>query len=246
MNAPAVRTVIASAAVVMLACNANPTVPEPSLELHAELEFSAAEIMTLTQIEVEVTVQSDAPGVFTDMARVALERRMDGVGEWRATELTPHEDHFSGELMFPTSGEYEIRVVGEVAGSSETLVLYQAAEHLHVERIYEEVGDYVIQFETFPGHLHEGQTAEVVFWVLEAGADGHAHGHGVAGLGPEIVCTDPSGAVEEHHAHAHAEGEYGTEHTFLEAGTAHFELHFTDGAGVDRHAEFSAPVSHAH
>ena len=237
---------ITSASVLLMACGANPTSPELSQDLHAELEFAVTELATLTTIEVDVTVHSDEPGAFTDLSTISVEVRLEGETEWEATELAPHEDHFSAEMMFFSSGEYEARVTAQVTGSTDVLTLYQTTERLHVERIHQEVGDYIVEFETLPGHLLEGQIAEVTFWVLEASADAHAHGHAVGGLAPDIACTDANGMVEEHAAHEHEAGEYGAEHTLLEAGTAHFELHFTDAMGVDRHAEFSAPVSHEH
>ncbi len=238
--------VLLANAVLLSACGANPTFPDLGQNLHAELEFEATELATLTTIEVEVIVHSDEPGAFTDLSTISVEVRLEGETEWEVTELARHEDHFSADMMFFSSGEYEARVTAQVTGSTDVLTLYQTAERMHVERIHQEVGDYIVEFETYPGHLHEGQITEVTFWVLEAGADGHAHGHAIGGLAPEIVCTDANGTVEEHAAHEHETGEYGAEHTFLEAGTAHFELHFTDAMGMDRHAEFSAPVSHEH
>lgn len=232
------------AAFSFAACSDNPTFPDVSDDLHAELEFGVTELVTLTEVEVEVRLHSDAAGTVTDVAMVAVEMRREGDADWRATELTLHDDHFSGLKTFFSSGEYEARVVAQLHGSAETVVLYQTTEHLHVDRIHREVGAFRVEFETYPGHLHEGDTAEIAFWILEAGGDGH--GHAVGGMSPDIVCMDPSGATEEHMAHEHEPGEYGTQHTLLEAGTAQFELHFTDGAGADLHAEFVVPVSHAH
>ncbi len=202
--------------------------------------------MTLTETEVEVRVHSSDAALFTDFSSIAVEVRREGETEWEAVELSLHDDHFSAEMMFFSSGEYEGRVVATVTGSTDLITLYETVDHLHVERIHQEVGDYVVEFETFPGHLREGETVEVKFWVHEASADGHGHGHAVGGLTPDIQCTDADGTMEEHAAEEHAEGEYEAEHTLGEGGTAHFELHFMDSMGMDRHAEFSAPVSHGH
>ena len=220
--------------------------PDVSEDLHAELEYSGDHLMTLTDIEFEVRVHGSDAGTFTDLSYIAVEFRLEGETEWRATELSLHADHFSAEKMFFTSGEYEARVVGQLTGSTESLTLYQSVEHLHVERIHQEVGEFIVEFETFPGHVHEGDEVEATFWILEASTDGHAHGHPVEGLTPDIVCTDSDGATEEHVAHVHGAGEYGADHTAIEAGTASFEIHFSDTGGTDHHAEFAVPVSHAH
>lgn len=237
---------LAFATVLILGCEANPTFPNLADDLHAELEFVGDQLATLTEIEVEVRVHSSDLGAFTDFSSMVVEVRRDGETEWEATDLSLHVDHFSAETMFFSSGEYEARVIGQVTGSSDAVILYQSAEHVYVERIHEEVGDYIVEFETFPGDLHEGETIEATFWVYETSTDGHGHGHAVTGMTADIVCADAGGTTEEHAAHEHAEGEYGAEHTLLEAGTMHFEFHFTDALGVDQHAEFSAPVSHAH
>lgn len=246
MNIRYTRFASLAIGVLLVACASNPTVPDLSENLHAEVEFALTELVTLTAIEVEVRVHSDDPGTFTDFATIAVEFRLEGETDWRSRELALHGDHFTAEVTFFTSGEYEARVVGQVTGATDMLTMYQSAEHLHVGRIHQEVGDYIIEFETFPGHMHEGETVEVTFWVLEASTDGHGHGHPVGGMTPDIACTDPGGAAEEHAAHEHAEGEYGAEHTLGGHGIATFELHFMDAMGMDRHASFSAPVSGAH
>jgi hypothetical protein len=236
---------LVSSGFLLAGCEDNPTVPDLSEDLHAELEFASPDLVTLTPIEAEVRVHSNEPGTFTDFATISVELRLEGETEWESQELTLHEDHFTADIMFHSSGEYEARVVGQVTGSTDVLVLYQATEHLHVDRIHQEVGDYIVEFETFPGHLHEGETVEVVFWILEASTDGHAHGHPVGGLTADIVYMH-SGGTTEHAGHEHMEGEYGAEHTLVEEGTATFELHFTDPMNVDWHAEFSVSVEHAH
>lgn len=231
----------------LLGCETNPTVPNLADDLTAELEFVGDHLTTLTEIEVEVRVHTSDAGVFTDFSSIAVELRREGETEWAAVELSLHDDHFTAETMFFSSGDYEGRVVAQVTGSADLITLYETTEHLHVERIHQEIGDYVVEFETYPGHLHEGETIEVTFWVLEASTDGHGHGHAVGGLTPDIACTDADGTTEEHAAHEHEEGEYGAEHVLGDGdGTARFELHFMDSMGMDRHAEFSAPVSHGH
>lgn len=242
------RTLALAAVLALFAgCTENPTaVEEHDDELTAEIEFSVAELSTLTTVEIEVSIHDHHGDAVTDLENVAVEFRMVGETDWRATELALHESHFAGEKMFYTSGEYEARVVAHRMGHAEAETLYQTTENLNVERIHQTVGGHVVEFETTPGHLHEGDLAEVHFWIMEASTDGHQHGHGVEGLDVEIHCTDATGAQEEHHGHAHAGGLYEAQHTVAEAGEAIFAIHFTDEHGEAHKAEFHVPVSHAH
>lgn len=41
-------------------------------------------------------------------------------------------------------------------------------DHMEVGRAHQEVGGFRVEFETFPGRLHEGTEATVRFWVMEA------------------------------------------------------------------------------
>jgi hypothetical protein len=226
-------------AALAVGCSENPVEPNWGDELSASVEFAGGHLMTLTTIEFEVTVTRAGVGTFTDFAAIAIEFRMEGDTNWRATELVPHVDHFTAEKMFYTSGAYDVRVVAQVLGTQEVLTLYAPSEPLPVERIHQEVGNYVVEFETTPGHIHEGDTAEAKFWIYEAGTP-------VDGLVAEIVCTDADGTVEQHAPHTHTGGIYAADHIFVGAGTAYMELHFTDPLGTDLHAEFAAPISHAH
>jgi hypothetical protein len=228
---------LASALAVLAGCSDNPTAVDDHEEiLTAELTFSAEELSTLTTLEVEVSIHNDHGATVTDFVTVAVEFRMAGDTDWRATELSLHENHFSGEKMFYTSGDYEARVVAQRVGHAEAETLYQTTENLQVKRIHQEVGGYIVEFETTPGHIHEGDEAEVQFWILEASPDGH--GHAMEGLTVEIHCTDANGAEEHHDGHAHAGGLYETR--------AVFAIHFADDHGEKHEAEFHVPISHAH
>ena len=152
------------------------------------------------------------------------------------------DEEYVGTKTFFTSGEYDFRVIGIEGGSIEELVLYEAPDHMEVERAHQEVGGFRVEFETFPGHLHEGTEAAIRFWITDA-ADGHV----IASLVAEIHCTDGNGVAEEHNPpHEEEPGVYEAHHTLLEAGDAHFEIHFTGPDGAEQHAEFDVPVVHAH
>ncbi len=144
-------------------------------------------------------------------------------------------------MMFFTSGEYEIRVMGMHHGHDHSEVLYQMAEHLHVGRAHADVGGFRVEFEAFPGHAHEGETSTMRFWIMD---DIDAR-PAVGGLAAEIHCTDPSGTEESHGAMESSTGVYEADHTFQEAGEAHIAVHFPGGAG-QLEADFHFPVSHGH
>lgn len=228
------------------ACTANPVFPDHADELVAEVVFSAEHLVTLTEFTVSVHVEDDHGEHVTAMAEVRAEFRYHDTETWRAETLTLAGEEFTGTHMFMTSGEYDFRVIGIQLGEVEELVLYKAAEHMEVERIHQEVGDFIVEFETFPGHVHEGGEAAARFWIMEAEADDDGHHHMIEGLQAEIHVTDANGAAMEHEAHEDEPGTYEAHHTFLEAGEAHFEIHFEAVGGAEHHAEFRVPVSHEH
>ncbi len=231
---------------VASACTANPVFPDHDEELVAEVTFSAEHLATLTEFTITVHVEDDHGEHVTAMAEVRAEFRFHDTETWRAETLTLEGEEFTGTHMFMSSGEYDFRVIGIQLGQVEEFVLYEAAEHMEVERIHVEVGDFIVEFETFPGHVHEGGEAAARFWIMEAEADPDGHHHMMAGLHAEIHVTDANGAAMEHEAHEEEAGIYEAHHTFLEAGEARFEIHFEGMDGAEHHAEFHVPVSHEH
>lgn len=228
------------------ACTANPVFPDHDETLGAEVTFSSEHLATLTEFSVTVHVEDEHGEHVTAMAEVRAEFRYHDTETWRAETLTLDGEEFTGTHMFMTSGEYDFRVIGIQLGEVEELVLYEAVEHMEVERIHIEVGDLMVEFETFPGHVHEGGEAAARFWIMEADADADGHHHMMEGLSAEIHVTDANGAAMEHEAHEEEPGTYEAHHTFLEAGEAHFEIHFTVAGGAEQHAEFRVPVAHEH
>ena len=229
------------------ACADNPIL-EPDIhaeDLDVELEFSLAELATLTEMEVEVSVTDDDGAPYIDFESVAFEFRLEGEEAWAAVELVLHDGHFTAEQMFYTSGEYETRVTAMRHGSDHTETIFQAGEHLEVERIHMEVGEFRVEMETFPGHIDEGDEAEVRFWITEAGSDGHTGGHAMGGLEAEIHLTHgETGASMQHMGAEHSEGVYEAEHHFDEAGVMEISIDFEDAHGDHHEAAFHVPVSH--
>lgn len=229
---------------IFAACSENPVAVEDEHEegdeaLTVSLTLSDDHIHTLSDVTFTVTVIDHHGAAMIDFERLQVERRVVGTEEWREVEMHAEGNAFHGTYMFVTSGEYELRVSGMLPGHSEMEVLHEEHDPLHVGRAHVKNGDYRIEFESFPGHAHEGETATITFWVTK---DEQA----VSGLSAEIHCEDPDGAGEEHMAHEDEAGIYHTEHTFGEAGEAHMAIHFDDDDGAEVEADFHIPVAHGH
>ncbi len=119
--------------------------------------------------------------------------------------------------------------------------MHQMTEPLHVGRAHLEVGNYRVEFESFPGHVHEGDEATQRFWVMQAQADASGARPPVPGLAAQIECLDATGVAELHTAAEPEPGVYEALHVFGEAGSAKLEIRFLGQA-----AEFSYDVVHAH
>lgn len=221
-------------------CSENPTFPEHDGDLSAEVTFSLEHLSTLTEFTITVHVEDGHGDHVTTMVEVRAEFRHHGDVDWESLLLQLEGEEFTGTYMLMSSGDYDFRVLGVRQGSVGELVLYEAAEHMEVDRIHLEVGDYVVEFETFPGHVREGAEAAVTFWVMEA----DPHGYMVEGLHAEIHVVDADGSSMEHAPHEEEPGVYEAHHTFLEAGVAQLRIHFEGHDNVEYYAEFQLPVSH--
>lgn len=242
--------VIASNVFILLllaACAENPVANdehEDDVEdLEVTLTLSKEHVHTLSSIDFTVEVRDHHGDMVTDFEQVTVERRLKDASEWRAIELTRDGDTYHGSYTFMSSGAYELRVAGMLPGHDEMEVLHHRDAALEVVRAHTEVREYRIEFENFPGHVHEGDTAEIKFWVLE---DDGEHRHTVEGLAAEIHCEDANGATEEHIALENETGVYMAEHIFAEAGEAHLAIHFIDANGTPVEADFHLPVAPGH
>ena len=233
---------------VASACTANPVFPDHDDDggLVAEVVFSVEALATLSEFTVTVHVEDRAGEHVTAMAEVRVEFQHHDDTEWTGLVLSPQGEEFTGTHMFLSSGDYDFRVIGVKLGQVEELVLYEASEHMEVERIHQQVGDFIVEFETFPGLVREGTEAAVRFWIMEAEAANDGRHRMMAGLHAEIHVTGANGGAMQHEAHEEEAGIYEAHHTFLEAGEALFEIHFEGMGGAEHHAEFLVPVSHEH
>jgi hypothetical protein len=236
----------ASTVVLLMAsgCEANPILePDPHGEFDVDLTFPDAHLATLTAVEVEVGITDHDGIAVTDFELVALEHRPAGSTEWTAEALTLHEGHYATEVVFHSSGAHQMRVVAQSHGSDHGDVIHEGTD-VAVERVHMEVAGYRVEFETYPGRIHEGEQAEVKFWLSEA-ADGHQMGGMMAEIHVEHHATASS---MNYHADEHDMGVYEAMHTFAEHGETEVAIEFDDGHGHGElhHAAFHLTVGEAH
>ena len=244
-------TIILLALIVLFftACSENPVADHIGGDenLMVSLSSSTEHFSTLTEIEFEVRLTNDHGVQLTDIGSMQIEYQRSGELEWEVITLERHEDHYSAGMMFMSSGEYQMRVSGDLHGDGHMDVMYTAPEMIDVERIHVEMGDVMVEFETFPGHVHEGEEVEASFYMMEMAASGGDHGGSMmSGLSGDIHIMAPGDTAYEYNAEEHDAGVYSTHHTFLEGGDATFEFHFMDHHGDSIEVEFHVPVLHGH
>lgn len=214
-----------------------------------ELQFSTEHLTTLEHVEVEAFVTDEDGALVTSLPEVNVEYRAEGSVDWSTINLAVHGDHYAAEHVFTASGEFEFRVVGAVDDHSDHLeVMYTAAGHTEIERAHMEMNGLSISFENFPGDVHEGDEAELRFWVTEATADGHLpHGASATmmpGLVASVTCLEADGETESHEADEHEAGVYEAHHAFSAAGEATITVQFMHG-GMMNEASFEMHVNSA-
>lgn len=230
------------------ACNSNPVLVDDG-NLTAELILSTGHAHTLSELGLEVVIRNGDGYEVDDFEAVAVERRTAGSDTWRAIALAPGGAGFTGTYVFMSSGDYDLRVTVTRHGAAEPVevpLMDPAMGHLGVARAHVEMAGHRVEFETFPGHIHEGDDAEVKFWILEPERDASGMRPPVTGLDVKILCFEGGLMVEEHHAHGHDDGAYEAVHTFAEAGIARAGVVFTDGHGNQVETGFEFNVAHGH
>ncbi len=242
--------VLLVAGLLLAACSDNPVATEEHVDsiedLDVELTLSEDHVHTLSEITFTGQVTDHHGQMMTEMEKMQVEYRAKGADEWRSVELSPSGDHYEAAYTFMSSGEYEVRVTGMMHGGDHMEEMYAMNEYLQVGRAHVESGDYRVEFENFPGHVHDGEQATVKFWVMEAEKDASGERPVVKNLNAEIHCEDPSGATESHEASEAEDGVYHAEHTFEGAGEAHMAIHFPGSSGEEVEADFHVPVAHGH
>lgn len=231
---------------LLLACDDNPTAPSPD-ELTVELTLSAEHVHILqTELTFTVEVRNSRGDPVTDFEALQVERRQEGSDTWRGIDLALQGSVYEGTYVFSSSGEYELRVIGARPGDAEAQVLYTAAELLSVVRAHGEAAGLRIEFETFPGHIHEGEAAAIRFWVMEPERNAQGERPPITGLTGEIHCLEAGGNEILHPIVEIEPGVYEAEHLFESAGGSHVGLHFTAPDASAAEADFDIEVVHGH
>lgn len=237
---------------LLIGCSDNPVTPtthdDENEPLTAQVAFSTTDVYTLSGVEVDVVVMDHHGTPVTDLGAARLEFKRHEDPSWAGIDLTRGPDHFHAEHIFVTSGEFEMRVMvqrhGETAMSE--AVVEGGHAHLEIHRAFQEMGGARVEFETFPGHVHEGQEVTGRFWIMERELDHDGHHHGIHGLSAEIHCLEPDGHQQGHIAEEREEGVYEAHHTFESAGSGEMTIHFPGDMGAEHEATFSFPVVEAH
>lgn len=233
-----------------LACEPNPTAPAHDdghdHELTAALTISESHVHTLSEITFSVTVENDHGEAVTDLESVAVERLFEGTDTWRATDLVLEGTTWTAPYTFVTSGSYQLRVTALEHHATDPEVIYTMPEPLGVGRAHTEIDGMRVEFETFPGHIHEGEIATARFWVTQAEKDADGIRPPLTGLHVVISCEQADGTLEEHHAEEMEPGIYEAEHTFTAAGEFHAGIHIGEHGGRMSETEFHTHVAHGH
>lgn len=237
---------------VLAACAENPAAVDEHADATGDLQVQLSvtpDHVHILQSEVTFTVTvTDHHGeAVTDFESLVVERKAHDSETWRAVEMTLQGDSYVGTYVFSSSGEYEIRVAGMRHGDPELVVMHTMAEHMEVARAHGELGvAYRAEFESFPGHVHEGETVTLRVWVMEAERNAEGIRPPITGLTGTEIHVQLEGGAEESHALTESEpGLYEADHDFLEAGHYHIAFH-AEIDGQSYEAEFEVEAVPAH
>lgn len=215
------------------------------------LTFSTADIYTLSEVTVTLNITDDHGAAMTEFDNMEAQYRLVGSTQWDAgVAMMLQGAEFMGAHTFVASGEYEFRIMGVPHHGGEhghaAEELHHVHEHVHVERAYVEAGGYRIEYESSPGHVHEGLTPILTFWVMEKGMDSSGNHPPIVGLNATIRCTEANGMIHNEPAVETAPGVYEAPHTILSPGDARVALLFTGSDSNPAEAEFNIHVDHEH
>jgi hypothetical protein len=228
-------------------CGKNPT----EVDVHSD-EFvfgfttTTQDVHTLTPIGFEVTVTDDHGTMMSDFDQFQLEHRLEGTTAWTTVAMTHNGSAYAGSETFVTSGEYELRIMGMAHHGHELEELHHVEQHLHVERAHVEAGGYRVEYESSPGHIHEGESPMLRFWVMDVDADPSGVHPPVGGLTAQIRCAESTGTDHVFSAAESQAGVYESSHLVESSGDTRMGLLFTGMGGGASVAEFDVHVDHGH
>lgn len=201
--------ILAAGILTLAGCFNSPTGPvgfddfdsDPS----AGISISHGQISTLSSAEFEIKVSDETSSLLNGVDATQIEfRHADvGTGEWEASTMVAEGSRYRATHTFMSSGEYLWRIVEAGNGATQERVLYESPGRMNVDRAHTDVGDYRVEYESYPGHVREGMTAVVSFWVF--GSDGYDH-EGMGGMGH---CGDDNHSDIDHHGDDdHSDGDH--------------------------------------
>lgn len=227
---------VAIAVVSFIGC-----IPPEHIEevLSGEIELVAATLFTLDDSAFEVHIENAAGHHVMTMEMVHLEVREVGSETWREIELTAMGEHYAGTRTFNSSGEYELRLMG--AEHSEHEMEEMDSIFVTVNRAHADVAQYHVQYESDPGHIHEGDTVALSTWIAI-----EETGDPVTGLAVQFVVEESDEVVTVLDAVEGDAGVYSAEMMFGIDGDVHMDIQFTDDTGAAFAADFHVHVSAVH
>ncbi len=225
-----------------LACSDSTAPHDHELTVNLVIASADDHLVTLDELTFTVSVTDEDGDAVTDFTTLQVEYELEDIpGTWNPIELALQGLAYIGTYDFGTSGEYHFRVAGMRGSDTALEVLYTLPEHVEIERAHNTVGDYHVEFESYPGHVHSGESTTFRFWVTDATA-----GTSVTGLTVAITCGDPDGTTEQHSVTDNGDGMYEAAHMFMDGGDGHVEFGFTDPANQSWQTEFHLHVAHGH
>lgn len=239
----------ALAALALTACDANP--PLGPADGHdgafdVQVTRDVEHVHTLGHgVTFTVAVTDHDGNPVTDFEAIQLQRRLQGDDAWSEIALEQDGDVFRGVYVFATSGEYDLRVMAQEHGAESMAMIHEVHDPLQVGRAHADLGPWRVEFESSPGHVHEGEEAALRFWITEEHEDGESHP--VEGLAAQVhVRNEATGQEVLVEAEEHEAGVYEIHHHFEEAGEIHGGLHADTPSGEAGEAAFHFEVAHGH
>jgi len=241
-------TALGLMALLVAACSDNPPlgVDEHDEELTVELTIEPGHAHTLAPVTFRAIVRDGHGDVVTGFDTLRVERLSSGTTTWRtAADLTLAGTAYEGEATFVSSGGYELRVMGQRPGHSmEEIHTAGHMEPINIGRAHFVESGMRVEFESFPGHIHEGDAVEMKFWVLESEPNAEGVRPPMQGLTAEITCVEV-GFTESHQAMEHEPGVYEATHVFGNGGEGQARITISTASGPVL-AEFPLNVAHKH
>lgn len=214
-------------------------------ELEFTLSFNTLELETLDDTTLLLSIHDHHGEPMMEFDDVEMQYRMEGTVEWASIPMTMSGDHFEGNHTFVSSGEYEMRAMGVPhhgdGHGHDPEELHLMNEHYHVHRAYVDAGGYRVEYESFPGHIHSGESATLKFWVVDRNTDLAA-----GNLSPNIRCLETGGVEHVVGATESMAGVYEIDHIVDMAGATAMSLLFTGSDSSPAEAVFDITVSAAH